>query len=100
MFKSDPLDQGRIDLYLNILVSENKKKVEFKQKEAIATIGSESTLAFIKIATKSSALASNLQPSANLNFRKNCQKISQTLTHRTFNSKPMPSLYSCEKYQV
>jgi hypothetical protein len=61
MFKSDSLDQGRIDLYLNILVSENKKKVDFKQKEVVATIVSESTLGFMKIAQKSRAIGSNLQ---------------------------------------
>ena len=61
MFKSDSLDQGRIDLYLNILVSENKKKVDFKQKEVVATIVSESTLGFMKIAQKSRVIGSNLQ---------------------------------------
>lgn len=76
MFKAEPLDQGRIDLYLNILVSENKKKVEYRQKDSAVSLGSEGTVGCMLGRQKSKC---NRQPSFTIGELKMEKKMSENI---------------------
>lgn len=77
MFKNSPLDKSRIDLYLDILNKEHKKKKESKclEKTTSSVLSAESISLVIKIEKRLLKMWRYIYLPVSLNFKKDGQKI-------------------------